>query len=161
MIEMVRYGIARRERVTDRRLSRSNDNARWYSTLAIAEIAAVVSATQGLDPTAARGTALLIATAALGLCVFVFVGSVFRGAAIGRALADADAIFQTRVDELVVDAGRTEQQFSPDDVSPLLATLRQSYSDRRWDTELLNAIGLILLLVGSIAAAAGLLFIAA
>lgn len=157
--KLVREEIARLSEITERRISATNDNARWYTTFGVAELAVVVTGTLGIQMSSWRGGALLIGTVLLVLAVLCFVLSVYRSTRIRRGLTERYATYESVLAEL---SGMKPDEFREEideKTSKFHEEIRKEYFQTYpWDGEILNTIGLFTLLAGTVAAGVGLLF---
>ena len=152
MLQVIKEETDRKLAFITSRLNTTNDNARWYSTFAMAESAGVVAIIR-MD---GQSISLQISLTLLGLSLLAFILSVFRSMLIRREMTGKASDIISRFSELEVLGKNIEHR--KEEVREILEKWRSEYTtEKMWDTEKFNSLGLVLFGVGTIFAFFGLL----
>lgn len=142
--------FTRRQERANNRLSLANNNARWFASLAVAEMAVVVPTTQSFLGPEWKAYILGVTIFILGFSIVCFVYTVYLCGKIQQMLENATGELEVKI---------LNSHLSKEDCDLLYSKLEKSYSNTNWDPENFNLVGLVLLLIGSVAAGLGLVFL--
>jgi len=124
-------------------LDTANDNAKWYSTFAMAECAGVSAVIRTDD----YSTTLQISLILLGLSLLLFILSVYRNLGIRRILNGESS----KLISYLLELEARGETIPDEEAAKLLDKWRDEYTNRKhWDTVVFNSAGLLLFGLGTI-----------
>jgi len=149
MLDLLKEEMERKMIYVTSRLDTTNDNAKWYSTFAMAECTGIVAIILSQ-----QSYILKFSLAVLVLSLISFILSVYRSQLIRRALTGESSKIIISLLEL-----KARGETLPDkDAQAILEKWRNEYTNGRWwDTEVFNTVGLFCFGVGTLIAGIGIL----
>ncbi len=158
MIQILIDEINRMMTVFSARLDIANDNAKWYSTFALAECAGIASYLKTEDSLPLQTSLVL-----LGISLLWFICSVYINFGIRRIMMEQSAQAISQFSDLkgpleIEISDAAEKDALKKQIHKIIKRWRAGYTgNKKWDTERFNILGLAFFGLGTACACIGIL----